>query len=81
MNDLDGAAALSVRRLNDPQERGDALIALQSYRRPPNRSLPHEALLLERLAQVRARDDVRAAVEAVGRIEDVPLYSVYWGAV
>lgn len=81
VNDLDGAAALYVRRLNDPQERGEALLALQSYRRPPNRSLPHEALLLERLAQVRARADVRAAVEAVGRIEEVPLYSVYWGDV
>ena len=81
VNDLDAAAALYIRRLSDPEERGSALIALQVYRRPPNPSLPRETLLLERLAQVRARADVRAAVEAVGRIEEVPLFSVYWGDV
>jgi len=36
-------------------------------------------VLRARLTQVRDRADVRAAVEAVGRIEEVPLYSVYWG--
>jgi tetratricopeptide (TPR) repeat protein len=81
VNDLDGAAALYIRRLASPSERGDALIALQRYLRRDNPALPHRALMLDRLAAVRDRADVRAAVEAVGRIEDVPLYTTYWGDV
>jgi hypothetical protein len=37
--------------------------------------MPMEALELRRLAEVRDRADVRAAVEAVGRIEPTPIYS------
>lgn len=81
VNDIDAAAALYIRRLGDPAERAGALIALQTYRRTPRPALPQEQTLYERLEQVRARADVRAAVEAVGRIEEVPLRSVYWGDV
>ncbi|MBX9745854.1 MAG: hypothetical protein K2X34_03065, partial [Hyphomonadaceae bacterium] len=77
-NDLDRAAALYIRRLADPEQRGDALLALQRYTQPPN-VLPHNRALAERLEQVRARADVQAAIAAVGRIEEVPLQSVYWG--
>lgn len=81
VNDLDGAAALYIRRLADPEQRSGALLALQRYRLPPGSSLPFNIVLLERLEQVRARPDVQAAIEAVGRIEDVPLQIVYWGDV
>lgn len=81
VNDLDGAAALYVRRLGDTENRADALLALQRYLPRDNSSVPHRALLLQRLATVRDRPDVRAAVDAVGRIEDVPLYTTYWGDV
>jgi tetratricopeptide (TPR) repeat protein len=80
INDLDGAAAMYVSRLNDEDQRSDALIALQRFLDDAP-ALPHNAVLLQRLEQVRARADVLAAVDAVGRIEDVPLHSVYWGGV
>jgi tetratricopeptide (TPR) repeat protein len=81
VNDLDEAAALYIRRLANPAEREDALLALQTYRRPPRPALPQESLLHARLEQVRGRPDVLAAVAAVGRIEEAPLHSVYWGDV
>jgi len=77
-NDLDAVAALYIARLSDPAQRGDALLALQRYHDPPN-VLPYERVLEDRLNQVRARADVRAAVDAVGQIEDIPVQSVYWG--
>ncbi|MGE0743263.1 MAG: hypothetical protein AB7O98_18150 [Hyphomonadaceae bacterium] len=75
VNDIDGAAALMIRRLADPTERERALVALQPFHRVATRNMPMEALELERLAQVRDRPDVRAAVEAVGRIEPTPIFS------
>jgi hypothetical protein len=81
INDLDGAADMYVRRLGDPERRDGALMALQIYADPDRPALPHNAILRQRLEQVRARADVRAAVESVGRIEEVPLRSVYWGDV
>ncbi len=79
VNDLDAAAALYVRRRQDLEMRGDALLALQTHREAPSGALPRLAVLRQRLDQVRSRADVRAAVEAVGRIEESPLHSVYWG--
>jgi hypothetical protein len=79
VNDLDGAAALYVRRLGDPLHRESALLALQNYRRPHRPALPRDDILHGRVDQVRLRPEVQAAVAAVGHIEDVPLQSVYWG--
>ncbi|MBI3438679.1 MAG: hypothetical protein HY054_08545 [Proteobacteria bacterium] len=74
MNDIDGAAALMIRRLANPVERERAILALQPFRHLETRHLPLEAVELQRLAQVRARPDVQAALSAVGRIEQSPLY-------
>ena len=65
--DLDGAAALYVRRLADPMTRPDALLELQDWRIPPGNT-PIEREVERRLKQLRARPDVQAAVTAVGRI-------------
>lgn len=72
-NDLDGAAALMIRRLQDSDTRGDALLALQGRTESARDGRTYRKLLLERFAAVRARADVRAAAEAVGRIEDLPI--------
>lgn len=74
MNDIDGAAALMIRRLANPVERERAILALQPFHHLDTRRLPLETVELQRLAQVRDRPDVRAALNAVGRIEDSPLY-------
>lgn len=79
VDDLDAAAALYVQRLNDLDQRSSALLALQRYQAPPGSALPYDGVLRQRLDRVRERADVQAAVAAVGRIEDVPLQSVYWG--
>lgn len=78
VNDLDAAAEIYVRRLGDPDARDAALLALQIYPEEATR-LPRKRQLAERLALVRARQDVRSAVDAVGRIEELPLQSAYWG--
>lgn len=75
INNIDEAAALMIRRLGNPKQRETALVALQPYHQLPTRHMPMEALELQRLAQVRERPDVRAAVDAVGRIEPTPIYS------
>lgn len=79
VNDLDGAAAAYVRRLRNPAEREGALLALQIYEPPRVVLSEQEAEINGRKAAVRDRPDVRAAAEEVGRIERVPLHSVYWG--
>lgn len=73
-NDLEGAAALMIRRLGDLDTRGDALLALQGRTEAATDGRAYRKLLLERFAVVRARADVRAAAQAVGRIEDLPVY-------
>lgn len=72
VNDIDSAAALYVRRLRDPVEYADALLELQIYRAPAHQ-LPGQAIRAQRRARLRERPEVRAAVGAVGRIEEVPL--------
>lgn len=81
INDIDAAAALFIRRLGNVDERTEALLALQRYLPRDHSAVPHRALLLERLTTVRDRPDVRAAVDVVGYIEDIPLYTTYWGDV
>jgi len=74
-NDIEGAAALMIRRLGNPKQRETALVALQPFRHLDSRHMPLEAIELQRLDAVRNRPDVRAAVDAVGRIEPTPIYS------
>ncbi|NEX94047.1 hypothetical protein [Caulobacter sp. 17J65-9] len=76
--DVDGAAASYKRRLADPEQRADALAALSQFDPPPV-TAPGVKAAAERLAQVRARPDVQAAIAKAGRVERVPLVSVYWG--
>ena len=68
---LDEAAALLIERLHDPVQRGDALGELQNYANPPPAS--QRAVWNARWAEIRGREDVRHAVDAVGRIESFPI--------
>jgi tetratricopeptide (TPR) repeat protein len=79
VNDLDAAAALYIQRLNDPDKRSSALLALQRYESSPVEALPYDTVLRQRMERVRERPDVQAAVAEFGRIEHVPLRAVYWG--
>ncbi|MFZ5720866.1 MAG: hypothetical protein ACOY5Y_15510 [Pseudomonadota bacterium] len=72
VNDLDGVAESFRTRLADPMDRADALVALSSFKAPAHRT-PFEAQLGRRMDEVRARADVRAAVEPVGRTSDLPI--------
>lgn len=72
-NDLDGAAAWMISRLADRELRGGALLALQATPASAADELPVRKMMLERMATLRARPDVRAAADAVGRIEDLPV--------
>lgn len=66
-NRLDEAAAVLIKRLNDPVLRAEALQGLQDYANP--KFAPQRALWDARLKQVRDREDVRRAINAVGRVE------------
>lgn len=72
-DDRDAVAALFIKRLADPENRGDALLALQVVPSAADAWFPFRRQLLERLDAVRARADVRAAVDAVGRVETLPV--------
>ncbi len=72
-NNIDGAAAWMIRRLADRDMRSGALLALQITPELRSDELPLSKILRERQAAVRGRDDVRAAAEAVGRIEKLPV--------
>jgi hypothetical protein len=72
-NDLDGAAAWMIERLADRELRGNALLALQAMPDSAGDALPVRKMLLEHMAAVRARPDVREAADAVGRIESLPV--------
>jgi tetratricopeptide (TPR) repeat protein len=74
-NDLDGAAELMIRRLADPSSRENALLTLQRFPRTKLDETPFMASMLERIEVLRGREDVVRAVEAVGRIETIPVYS------
>lgn len=72
-DDLDAAAALMIRRLENRETRREALLALQIT--PPRSAvgLPHRTFLRDQYAALRERPDVLAAALAVGRIETVPV--------
>ncbi len=70
---LDEAAAVLAERLADPLERGSALLELQQLRERPE--LPGDKDFHASWKQFKARADVIAAAEKVGRIESYALYS------
>lgn len=71
MKQLDEAATLLIRRLQNPETRRAALLDVQRYRDPP--ASPATRPLRERWRQVVERPDVREAIAAVGRVLEVPL--------
>lgn len=68
----DEAAAWLIAQLQSPRYRQDILVKLQTYRSLPPQ--PGDAVRDQRRDAVLKRDDVRRAVEAVGRIETQPLH-------
>lgn len=70
---MDDAAKALIAALAAPDTRGDMLAAVQDYREPA--PLPAFVPVQERWRALLARDDVRAAVEKVGRIERQPIYA------
>lgn len=78
LNDMPAAEALLVGRLQseDPE---DALMALQDYLPPPSTAGPDP--LIDRLLALRERPAVRAALDRVGRIVQLPVQRTYWGGV
>jgi beta-barrel assembly-enhancing protease len=73
VEDFDGAAALLIRRLNDPSTRADALTEVQNYVDPADLSLPVKSR--ERFRAVVNRNDVQQSINKVGRIESFNLRS------
>jgi len=72
--DVDGAAALMISRLNDPDERSNALAGIQRYAQSPRTERLKE---LDGLSEVLlARPDVVAAIAQYGRRETFPIYSM-----
>lgn len=65
--DLDGAAAMLIGRLQSPVQRNLALAGLQVAPLRPS-PLPLDVTLRQRIAELCARPDVRAAIDAVGRV-------------
>jgi beta-barrel assembly-enhancing protease len=71
--DLDSAAAVLIRRLNDPLTRADALTEVQNYVDPADLSWPVKSK--ERFRAVVIRNDVQKTINKVGRIESFNLRS------
>jgi tetratricopeptide (TPR) repeat protein len=70
--DLDGAARVLIARLADPLQRLDALLSVQKHTGGAHSAVG--AKWTARMEELRARADVQAALEPVGRIEadDLP---------
>ena len=72
--DFDGAAALLIARLQDPEKRYEALGEVQEYLPLPR--LPKQAEALARWEKLVTREDVATAISEVGRREKAPMYDV-----
>jgi tetratricopeptide (TPR) repeat protein len=71
VGDMDGAAAAFIRRLDDPDRRGRALLQLSDYDEVP---VPVPAgPVNSRLGALKQRPDVKAAIERAGGIRRIPL--------
>jgi len=73
--DVDGAAALYIARLRDPEDRVSALYAAQTFKPVPR--LPRQIEDVERWQKLLSRPDVTAAINEVGRREQHPLYDIW----
>jgi hypothetical protein len=69
--DLDGAAQVLIRRLESPEQRLAALIAIQTYQNSPEP--PRVQTWLAQEHQLMQRADVRAAISKVGSIDKYEL--------
>ena len=74
----DGAADLMVERLHDPEESRSLILAFSQMSRHATAE-PFLAELENRGDEVRARPDVRAAFDAVGRAIAIDGARTYWG--
>jgi tetratricopeptide (TPR) repeat protein len=72
--DFDGAAALLIARLRDPEKRYEALGEVQEYLPLPR--LPKQVEALARWEKLVTREDVAAVINEVGRREKAPMYDV-----
>lgn len=64
VGDMDGAATAEIRRLEDADQRADALLALSDFDPPPATALPDRYQTL--LDGLKTRADVRAAIDRAG---------------
>ena len=74
-NDIEGAAALLVSRLENPDHRMDALLEVQEFATDP---IGERSLEMERRRQAMlTRPEVQAAISRVGFIHSYPLHRPY----
>lgn len=71
VNQLDRAAILLLERLRDKDQRTTVLASVQTYAVPPR--TPRQIEFYARWRTVLARQDVRAAIQQVGRVEQYEL--------
>ncbi len=69
--DFDGAAADFIQRLDDPEQRSNALLELSGYD-PPDGTLPPDPIY-SRLPMLERRADVQAAIVRAGGTRRIPL--------
>lgn len=72
--DMDEASRVYREWLADPAHRTDALLAVQSYANQP--VSPRSAAWKARTGELVRRQDVSDAIQAVGRVKQVPLYDL-----
>ncbi len=75
-NDLDGLAAITIARLDDPLLRNDTLRLWQTYR-PEAYPTAVRTQMRQRAAAFVAREDVKAAIERYGYIDTYDIFSPY----
>lgn len=75
LGDVDGAAATYIAMLDDPFMRIEALTYIQRDRDPP--LLPGEEAFERAFKVMQAREDVKAAIEKVGRVETWDIFIGY----
>lgn len=72
VDDQDAAAADIISRIEDPEQRAEALAGLQDYIGPPNPTAS-DARLMAFGEVIKARPDVRAAIDAAGHVRAWPV--------
>ncbi|HEY0044317.1 MAG TPA: hypothetical protein VGB62_07180 [Allosphingosinicella sp.] len=77
-NDIEGAGKTIVARLSE-DDPSSTLMALQEFEPGPHPGSALQRQLVERLASVKARPEVAAAIGKTGRILRLPFTRSYWG--